>query len=89
MPRLYSRITEGPGREGDQGQLFAMCDLIDDLLPRLPGRAVGILVENVFMNAYGDIKYFNGRLKAEAVLVDAADFGDFGALCYHKRCLNT
>ena len=53
-----------------------MCDLLDDLLPRLPGRTVGILVENVFMNAYGDINYyFLGRLKAEAVLVDAADFG--------------
>ena len=72
----YSRITDGPGRQGDQGQLFGtMCDLLDDFLPRLPGRTVGILVENVFMNAYGDINYFNGRLKAEAVLVDAADFG--------------
>ena len=72
----YSRITEGPGREGEQGQLFAiMCDLLDDLLPRLVGRTVGLLVENVFMNAYGDINYFNGRLKGDAVLVDAADFG--------------
>ena len=72
----YSRITEGPGREGNQGQLFGtMCDLLDDLLPRLQGRSVGILVENVFMNAYGNINYFNGRLKAGAVLVDAADFG--------------
>ena len=66
----YSKITEGPGREGDQGQLFGlMCDLLRDLLPRLQGRSAGVLVENVFMNAYGDISYFNGCLSGHFGLV--------------------
>ena len=72
----FSRIHEGPGKEGESGKLFGLfCDLLSSLEDLLKGRSMALLVENVIMACSGDINYFSQRLRCEPIIVDAADWG--------------
>ena len=72
----FSRIHEGPGKEGESGKLFGLfCDLLSSLEALLKGRSMALLVENVIMACSGDINYFSQRLRCEPIIVDAADWG--------------
>ena len=71
----YSRITEGPGKEGTEGikfEIFAKWQR--NLIPHLGRRRVAKLTENVIPHRRGDIQYFDDKLGYPAILFDAAEF---------------
>ncbi|CAE7666505.1 rlmN1 [Symbiodinium sp. CCMP2592] len=72
----FSRLRADPqGREGPSGQLYVhFTEFLKKLVHLLPGRRACLVSENVVMQAGGDIQFFSKELKAEAVMIDAADF---------------
>ena len=60
LPECFLQSVSGM-MLGDQGSLSGvMCDLIDALLPLILGRAVGFVIENVYMSADGDMDNKSG-----------------------------
>eukprot|EP00435_Cladocopium_sp_Y103_P059759 s29_g21.t1 len=71
----YSRIVEGPGKDGVEGIKFEIyakwkAEVTDKLRPRNSQQ----LTENVIPHRRGDIQYFEQKLGCEAVIFDAAEF---------------
>ena len=71
----YSRITEGPGREGTEGIKFEIyAKWLKEAQHRLKPRKAAKLVENVIPHRRGDIQYFEEKLQCTAVILDASEF---------------
>lgn len=72
----YSRITEGPGRDGTEGIKFEHYAKWQKQLVALIGqRRAAKLTENVIPHRRGDIQYFETtKLGQQAIIFDAAEF---------------
>eukprot|EP00435_Cladocopium_sp_Y103_P069032 s392_g32.t1 len=73
----YSVVkSQAEGRQGPEGSKFVgLCGKIEQLEGLLPDHQFGLVVENVVMADDSDTHFFSDRLKAQPVLVDAADRG--------------
>ena len=64
------------GRSGPEGRkLETYCSLVDDLVPKLGGRKVLHLCENVVFQQEHEVQHFSNRLGCSAVVIDAGDRG--------------
>jgi hypothetical protein len=71
----YSRITEGPGREGTEGIKFEIyAKWLKEAHNRFKPRRTAKLIENVIPHRRGDIQYFEEKLQCTAVILEAMEF---------------